>query len=362
MSGIAQAPRARLLLPVAALAARVRSRLPSVAVAYALPALAAGLAVQTWFRHGAVLASGDLTPPVVPGRNYLSHWTQFETGAGSASFQIIWLPYFEGLRLFAALGLEPAVFQRAWLTLLVAGAAAAAVFLARGVVRSPLAAAVAGCLAMLNAYRLTATFDSLPLVAMIAACVMGGLLIRAGGDSRPRPLVFALASVMCAFVFLNPPHLALVIAWVAACAVLAVAVHGRPATKRVLRFLGVALPLAVLFNLWWIVPAVLAITAPAFEARFAAAGVDEWAWTHVRGDVRNVVALTSSWAWERAEYFPFSLRLGRFPRGVRGLLALPRDRGRMLSVRPGSARAAAGPLGHLRDQPAAGRAGPGVRR
>jgi arabinofuranan 3-O-arabinosyltransferase len=166
---------------------------------------------------------------------------------------------------------------------------------------------------MLNAYRLTTTFDSLPVMAMIAASVLAGLVIRAAGESRPRPLVFAFASLLCAFVFLNPPHLAIVVAWVAASALLAVAVHGRRASGRLLRFLGVGVPLAILFNLWWIVPAALAITNPTFDARFAAAGVSDWAWTHVRGDVGNVVALTSSWAWGRPEYFPFSVRLGTFP-------------------------------------------------
>src|SRR5215218_7677946 len=181
--------------------ARIRWRLSPVAAAYAFPPLVAGLAVQTWFRQGTVLASGDLTPPVVPGPNYLSHWNQFETGAGAPSYQIVWLPYFEGLRLFSALGLDPTVFQRVWLTLLVAGAAASVVFLARSVVSSPLAVAVAGLLATLNAYRLTTTFDSLPVMAMIAASLLAGLIIRAAGESRPRPLVFGLASLPCAFVF-----------------------------------------------------------------------------------------------------------------------------------------------------------------
>ena len=311
MSEVARAPQAKRLVP-----ARVLEHLPAVppiALAYALPAVVAAVAVQMWFRNGGVLASGDLTPPVPPGTDYRSHWNQFDTGAGAPSFQIVSLPYFEALRLFARLGLSEPSSQRVWLTLLAAGAAAAVVFLARGVVSSALAVGVAGFLAMFNAYRLTAAFDSVALVAMIEAAILGGLVIRAGRERGPRPLVFALASTGCAFVFLNPPHLALVLAWVGVCAGIALAVHGRPGAARLGRFLLVAVPTAILFNLWWIVPAMLAIANPLFHSRLAAAGVDEWAWTHARADPLNVIALTSSWAWGRPEYFPFSTELERFP-------------------------------------------------
>ena len=295
---------------------QVRTRIPPGAVAYSVPPLVAAVAVQMWFRRGGVLAGGDLTPPVVPGTDYRAHWNQFDTGAGAPSFQIVSFPYFEGLRLFAKLGLDERAFQRVWLTLLAAGVAAAVMFLARSVVESALAAAVAAFLATFNAYRLTETFDSLPLMAMLAAATLGGLVIRAGGERSPRPLVFGLASTTCAFVFLNPPHLALVGAWLVASIALAVAVHGRAAVLRLGRFLLAAGPLALLFNLWWIVPAALSLTNPLFHARFAAAGVEEWAWTQVRASVPNVLALTSSWAWGRREYFPFSAGLERFPYNV----------------------------------------------
>ena len=62
--------------------------------------------------------------------------------------------------------------------------AASVVFLARGLVRSPLAAAVAGLVPLFSAYRLTLAFDPVPLMAMIAAAVLGGLVIRAGGEQR----------------------------------------------------------------------------------------------------------------------------------------------------------------------------------
>ena len=293
--------------------ARLSRQVPPVAIAYAAPSLIAAIAVQTWFRGDAGLATGDLAPPVAPGIDYRAHWNGFDSGAGAPSYQIVSLPYFEGLRLFSALGFGEVAFQRLWLTVLVAASAASVVFLARGLVRSPLAAAVAGLVPLFSAYRLTLAFDPVPLVAMIAAAVLGGLVIRAGGDSGPRPLVFGLASLSCGYVALNPPHVALVLAWIAVCVLLAWAAHGREAPRRVARFLRVGVPLALLFNLWWIVPAILAFTGPVFTDRFAAAGVDEWAWTHVRGSVLNVVTFTSHWAWPYPEYFPFSARLERPP-------------------------------------------------
>jgi arabinofuranan 3-O-arabinosyltransferase len=297
----------RLALP------RWRARYGPTLVAYGPPSLVAAFAVQAWFREDGALASGDLSPPVTPGDEYRSHWNQFDTGAGAPSFQIVSFPFFEGLRLFAAFGLTETTFQRVWLTVLLVGATAAVVYCARGLVQWPLAAAVAGFVSLLNAYRLTTPFDSVPLVAMLTAGLLGGLVVRAGGKGGPRPLTFALASVTCGFVFLNPPHLILVLVWVVVCAFLAWAVHGERALGRLARFALTAAPLVLVLNAWWIVPAVLTITDATFDARFAAAAVDEWTWTHVRGDVRNVVGLTSSWVWDRPEYIPFSIRLEQAP-------------------------------------------------
>ena len=81
-------------------------QVPPVAAAYAAPSLIAAIAVQTWFRGDAGLATGDLAPPVAPGTDYRAHWNGFDSGAGAPSYQIVSLPYFEGLRLFSSLGLR----------------------------------------------------------------------------------------------------------------------------------------------------------------------------------------------------------------------------------------------------------------
>jgi arabinofuranan 3-O-arabinosyltransferase len=305
-------PRRRTTLrEAAALELTPRAR---VALAYGVPTLLAAIAVQTWFRDGTGLANGDLAPPVAPGDEYRSHWNNVDNGAGGPSYAIVWLPYFEGLRAFERLGLGEVAFQRLWLTVLFAGSAAAFVFLARGLVDSPLAAALAGVLATFNAYHLITGFDPVPLSAMVAAGVLGGLVLRAAqaGDG-PHPLTFAFASLLLGFVFINPAHLFLVLAWLAACALLAWAAHDGVGLSRVARFLAVAAPLAFLFNLWWIVPAALTLTGPVFSDQFSAPGVAEWSWTHVRNSIPNILGLNSSWAWGYPEYYPFSTRLERAP-------------------------------------------------
>jgi arabinofuranan 3-O-arabinosyltransferase len=283
-------------------------------VAYGLPVALAAVAVQLWFRGGGVLASGDLAPPIAPGTEFLAHWNDTGDGAGSPAFSIVSLPYFEGLRLFRGVGLGEAAFQRVWLTLLVAGAAAAVVFLTRSLFRAPLAAAGAGVVSLFNAYRLVVAFDWVPVAAMLAAGFLGGLVLRqARAERPPNPLVFAVCSLALGPVFLNPPHVVLVLAWVGVCALLGVALGGRSALVRIARFLSKAMALALLFNLWWIVPAFLTVSSSVFADQFNAPGIANWAWTHQRASIANVLSLTSSWAWLRPEYYPFSSGLERVP-------------------------------------------------
>ena len=291
----------------------VVSRIPPMVFAYLVPSLIAALAVQTWFRGGGALAGGDLAPPVATGSDYRSHWNQFEAGEGAPTFSIVAFPYAEGLRAFTALGFEAPTFQRVWLTLLVAGGVAAVVFLAASVVRSPLACGTAGLLSLLSAYHLTTGFDPLPLAALLSAALLGALVIRAGSTNPPSALLLAVATLPLGFVAGNPALLALVIGWVAACVLLAGATHGRQAFPRLGHALGVAVPLALLLNLWWIIPFVQTVRGPVFTERFAAPGVDDWSWTHARASIENVVTLTSSWGWTQSEYYPFSARLERPP-------------------------------------------------
>ena len=287
------------------------------AVTYGIPVVLAAAAVQFWFRIDGELASGDLVPPIVPGSDYLAHWNDTSDGAGGPGFTIVALPYAQGLRVFHALGLGEAAFQRVWLTVFVAGAAAAVVFLARSLFASPLAAVVAGVVSTFSAYRLVVGFDWVPIAATLAAALLGGLVLRRGrSDGGPPAVVFAAVSLLLGPVFLNPPHAVLVLAWVAVCVLLAWAVYGAVALGRIGRFLIKAAPLAGVFNLWWIVPALLTVTSSVFAQQFTAAGVGDWEWTHQRASIWNVLSLTSSWAWSQPAYYPISAGLEALPFNV----------------------------------------------
>lgn len=283
-------------------------------LAYLVPSLVSLIAVQTWFEPGTAIASGDLPPPVVHDADYTSHWNNLAAGEGAPGYDIVRLPFAAWLDALNWLGFDPEFGQRTWISILFAGSAAAVVFLAFGFTKSALAAGSAGLLASFNAYRLIIGPDTIPMAAIIVAALLGGLVVRAAlrPERKQSVVAFALASLGLGYVMANPPHVALVVLWVAAC-VLIVVVAEPSAARRTIGYVARAVPLALLLNLWWIVPAWLTITGTTFGDRFAAAGVDDWAWTHGRATLGNALTLNTTWGWNSPEYFPYSGRLDDFP-------------------------------------------------
>jgi arabinofuranan 3-O-arabinosyltransferase len=283
-------------------------------IAYLTPTLIALVTAQAWFKPGTVIAAGDYAPPFAPGDQYRSHWNHFTDGAGSPSFEIVSLPYYETLQAFAALGFDPEVAQRIWLSGLFAGCAAAVVFFAFGIRWSPLAAGTAGLLAAFNAFWLTSLPSPIPAAALVLAGVLGGLLVRAAlGSGQRSVVIFALVTMGLAYVFRNPPHVVLVMAWLALSLVLACSMGGWVALRRGSGFLLRAAPLVALLNAWWIVPVVSTIVEPSFSVRFAAADVASLEWVHQRASLANALSLNVFWAWGFPEYFPYAARLDGNP-------------------------------------------------
>jgi arabinofuranan 3-O-arabinosyltransferase len=294
-----------------------------ILLAYLVPSLISVIAVQTWFEPGTAVASGDLAPPITPGADYVSHWSHLTGGEGAPTFDIVGLPYSAWIDAWGWFGVAEDVAQRLWLTGLFAGSAAAVVFLAFGFTASPLAAGAAGLLASFNAYRLITGPDAIPMTAILVASLLGGLIVRAAlrPERRPSVLAFAAASLGLGYVMTNPPHVLIVTVWVAACA--AIAVYMQPGSgARILGYATRAVPLALLFNLWWIVPAFLTVTAEDFDERFTAATVDDWTWTHERATLANALTLNTYWAWSYPEYFPYASELSDSPFDI-FVLALP---------------------------------------
>lgn len=286
----------------------------SALLAYLVSAGLSAVAVQTWFEPGTVIASGDLPPPVAPEANYTSHWSHLAAGEGAPAYTIVGLPYAAWLDVWTWLGADEALGQRLWLTSLFAASAAAVVFLAFGFTTSSVAAGTAGLLASFSAYRLVTGPDTIPMVAVLVAALLGGLVVRAAlrPERKTSVLGFAVASVGLGHVMSNPSHVALVVIWVAVCFVI-VLVATPAAAGRTFGFLAKAAPLALLFNAWWIAPAWLTVTGPGFADRFAAAGVDEWAWTQGRATLANALTLNTAWGWSYPEYFPYADRLDDLP-------------------------------------------------
>jgi arabinofuranan 3-O-arabinosyltransferase len=292
-------------------------------LAYVVPVALALLAVQTWFRPGTVIAQGDLTPPFLSSTTSISSWN-YVSGQGGPSYAIVQAPTTVGIRAASAMGISPELFQRLWISLLFAGVAASVVYYAFGLFEDPVAAGAAGIFASFNAFRLTTGSDPIPLATICVAAILGGLLLRVrdGRTEFRRIASFALLSMGVSYLAVNPPQVVLVAGWMLVSIVLGAVLWHRDYVVAVGRFAVRAVPLALLLNLWWLVPAVLTLRDPSFAARFAAGDPSSWAWTHVRATLTNAFALNTTWAWTHSAYFPYSNALDG---GVAGLLrfALP---------------------------------------
>lgn len=287
----------------------------STLIAYLVPIGVALIVSQTWFRAGHTIAEGDVPPPLAPSTDYMVSWNAADSGEGTPSYRVVEVPYYEFLRGFHRLELSEALAQRLWLTGLFVGVAAAATFFVLSLGISALGGVLAGIVAILNPYWLVERLNPIPKASFILAGVLGGLIVRAAVShwTWRRVLLFGLVSGGLGFSFANPPHFVLVITWVIFSAVLVGFGFGFRAFLRATRMLATALPLVILANLWWAIQALQRLRSPDFVSTFAAPGPLAWTWTHTRATVPNALGLNTTWAWGYPEYFPFSVRLDRFP-------------------------------------------------
>ncbi len=281
-------------------------------IGYIAPVVITILATLTWFSWGRFAATADI-PPFV--RDSLAGevtgtWSHQTTGAGSTSAAIVQLIEVVLIRGAGLVGLGAPFAQ--WL--LYVGCFAlctfGAAYLAGAWVRRPVAVAAAGLLASFNVYLLVWLPNPLPSLAIGLTGLLAGMTARAASGRRISPLGFAAATVPVAYVALNPPWLLVAILSVLLVAVGAGLVGGRSALRRAWSMLIRALPWAVLFNLWWIVPFAQQLLSPAGQSFSAVTDIRDWAWTHSRNTVTNVVTLNAHWAWNAADLFPYAQALG----------------------------------------------------
>ena len=158
-------------------------RLLSVAVpsigptlSYLVPAIAAFASVQTWFRAGTFVASGDVPPFFRTNliAELPSLWGHSLVGAGSPSFQPVARAPELGLLTFTrALGWSPMVAQRLFYSLLAVGAVLAAVWFVRTFISRPVPAMVGGLVAFFNPFVLQHLPNPLPLWSIGLMALLG---------------------------------------------------------------------------------------------------------------------------------------------------------------------------------------------
>ena len=280
------------------------------ALSYLVPAIAALAAVQTWFRTGTFIASGDVPPFFRTNliAELPSLWGHSLVGAGSPSFQpVARAPELGVLALTRALGWSPMVAQRLFYSLLAVGAVLSAVWFVRTFVSRPLPAVVGGMVAFFNPFVLQHLPNPLPLWSIGLMGLLGGLVLRAArGDDVPGWRLGA-ASVGACYLAINPPLLAVCAGWVLLLTIGASALVGPHGTAHAARALLRASPWVLLLNLWWLFPVGLTLFSEGTSYRIGAeTDVLSWSWTHARLSIPNVLSLDGHWAWAHAEYFPFA--------------------------------------------------------
>jgi arabinofuranan 3-O-arabinosyltransferase len=268
-------------------------------IAYALPVTIAVLATMTWFSWGKFAAFLDVPPFVHDNMagEVTSLWNHQTTGAGSTSTPMLSLAEVLLDRGVTFLGLPAAVGQWLLYALCFGLCAFGASYLAAAWVRRPWAVAAAGLLATFNTYLLVWVPIPLPALAIGLGGLLAGMVVRAAMGRRIRPIALAAATLPASYLALNPPWLLMAVLTVLAVAAGCGLVGGWPALRRVLATLGRAIPWAVLFNLWWVVPLFLHLVAPAGSAFGAVIDIRNAAQIQSRARLMHVVTLGAHWAW-----------------------------------------------------------------
>lgn len=278
--------------------------------------LSTALAVQAWFRFGQFIASGDISPFERRGlsRELFWAWNHQGTPDGGAAASSARWPEVLIARLGDGLGISGPSSQRVFLTLLAALLGVSIAWMLGPLVKRRLVVAGAALIALANPLTLVTLPNHLPLVAMAAVALLCGAALRTARASPPRAIVFAWLSVLVGYLTLNPPFLAVVLGVAVLSFVVAFLVAGRRAVIAMAPRLGGGLALAAGVSLIWVVPFAFTTLHPGELATFVApTEVEQWAWTHARSSITNVINLTGQWQWDHPEYVPPVSRLDGQP-------------------------------------------------
>lgn len=256
-------------------------------------AFAAALMVQTWFRPGRFIASGDSGPMLQGLDGVTRSWTDTLAGSGSSGYRSAALPDGLVFELVTALGLSPTFAQRVWYTIVVVLCAAMVAWLAAALCRSAAATAAAGIIAVIAPFHLTTLPNLLPMITLGAVAAVVGWAIRSGPDRQLHPAWAVLLGVALAPIAKNPPLLVLVSA-----AMLVSVLAAWRWSGCTLRYLVRCVAWLGAASLFWAVPLVVHYLSgtPGLEI-VAQTDVGAWDWTQRNSGPSNVVRLVASWVW-----------------------------------------------------------------
>ncbi len=284
-------------------------------------ALFAALVTSRWFHWGEFIASGDIPVFVRDGLypEFTSVWNHFTTGAGTSLTGIGQAIEVVLLKSTGALGIPPWFAQWMLYAICVGSAAVGAAYFAHSLEIKARYCLLASLVAVANPLMLTLLPNLLPYLTLGVVGGLGGMIVResaadpASWRSRTswlRPVAFAFVSLGASYVSLNLPLIAAILIGAAGAVGLATLLNGRSGFIRVVKFLAKASPLAVLLNLWWIVPTAQSLlTTGAGTTLTAVTDINSWKFTQQRLSLANVSTLTGEWGWPYPQYYPWSKTL-----------------------------------------------------
>lgn len=282
-------------------------------VRYGVPASVAILLTFRWFAPGTFIAAGDVSPFVRTGlrAELWSGWSHQLSPAGSGSYEMTRLFDILVSRAVGVVGGSPESAQHVQFALITVFAAVGVAFWVGTVVRHDVIAAACGVLAVANPLVMVSLPLTMPLLLLGTAAFSAGILARA---PRHGAVWLAVASMPMSYMAINPPTLAVAVAWIPVAVALTALLGGAVALRNAVLLLMRAIPLVLVFNLWWVGPLLVAYVGGGLGSDVTAiTDPDSWSWVHVNNSIGNVATLRAHWGWGTAQVLPSSLNLDTPP-------------------------------------------------
>lgn len=282
-------------------------------------AVPAAVVIQSWFKPGTTIGTGDITPPdgTAWAARVFEPWVWSGSNLGEPSQLQLSLPWAVVLMGVHALGGDPGLAQRIWYTILFvfAGLSALALMAAFGI--KPLNAAVGSAIYLLNPFvtSVVITYPNYMAAMGLLAGIPAILMFVGRGSlsaSRAAGLIAVLSPVL-GYTFLNPPLVGMIIGVAVGAALLTGWLNGSASGIRSLTSLLLSVPLTLAISAYWIVPAVIHLL-DLHDNQLAT--LASWTWTEGRATLLNAFWLNTSWGWVHPEYFPYADKFDSLPLSI----------------------------------------------